>query len=373
MKKAGIYLFKLFGFSVRLDWTWFFLAILITWTLAIGYFPLHFPGLTEETYWLMGISGAVGLFLSIILHELSHSLVGRLYNIPISGITLFIFGGVAEMHDEPPSPKAEFFMAIVGPVLSIALGILFKLLFHYGVYAQWPMPLNGIFGYLGMINLLLGIFNLLPGFPLDGGRVLRSILWWWKGDLKWATNVAAQGGTWLGFILIFFGIFQFIQGAMIAGLWTFLIGFFLQSISKASYQQLLIKEIFQKESIKKYAKTDPICVESNITLQDVVDHFFYQHYYKFYPVVENKKLVGCISFNEIKEVEKEKWPLMQVKQIMQTCSPENTIDAETDVSKALEIMNTQGSGRMLVMDHGKFYGIITLKDLMDVIFIKLTL
>lgn len=372
-KKSGIHLFNLFGFEIRLDWTWLFLAILITWTLAAGYFPLHIPGLSIGTYWIMGIIGTLGLFLSIILHELCHSLVGRLYGVPISGITLFIFGGVAEMRDEPPSPKAEFLMAIAGPMLSLALGVIFYFLYQAGSYTKWSAPLNEIFGYLSMINFVVGIFNLLPGFPLDGGRVLRSILWWWKGDIKWATKIASQGGTWLGFSIILLGILQILQGALIAGIWMLLIGFFLQSISKMSYQQLFVKEIFQGETIRKYVKTNPIYVEPTITIQNLVDNFFYKHYHKLYPVVDHGKLVGCISFNEIREIGQEKWPNLQVKQVMNSCSAENSIDVETDVVKVLEMMSSQRLGRLIVTEHGKLYGIITLKDLMDITFIKLTL
>lgn len=371
-KDSSIYLFDLFGFKVKLDWTWFFLAILVAWTLAASYFPAHFPGLSINTYWLMGVFGALGLFLSIILHELSHSLVGRQYGVSISGITLFIFGGVAEMQEDSPSPKAEFLMAIAGPLMSIGLGILFYFLYKVSTYAKWPIPLNGVISYLSLINFVVGIFNLLPGFPLDGGRVLRSILWWWKGDLMWASQVAYRGGIGLAYALILLGILQFIQGAFIAGLWMFLIGFFLQAITKMSYNQLIIKELFQGQTIRKYVKTKPICVESNITLQEVVDNYFYKYYHKLYPVVEKEKLVGGVSFNEIKQVEKEKWPRIPVNQIMFPCSPENTLDVKTEVSKALQIMSTQKLGRMIVTEHNQLYGILTLKDLTDVIFIKLT-
>lgn len=373
LKKDSFYLFKLFGFEVRLDWTWFFLAILITWTLAAGYFPLRSPGLSKNVYWVMGIIGAAGLFISIILHELSHSLVGRYYGVPISGITLFIFGGIAEMRDEPPSPKAEFLMSIAGPLLSITLGIGFYLLLQLGYFAKWPTPFNAVIGYLSMINFIVGIFNLFPGFPLDGGRVLRSILWWWKNDLVWATKISYRGGIGLAYGLIFLGILQFIYGALIAGLWMFLLGFFLQYLSRMSYNQLIIKQFFQGKTLKKYAKMNPISVESNITIQDLVNNFFYKYYHRLYPVTENGKLVGCVSFNEIRQIDQDKWPEFQVSQIMLKCSPDNTMDVHTDVSKALQIMSVQKLGRMVVTDHGKLYGMITLKDLMDVISIKLTL
>lgn len=369
-KDEGLYLFKLFGFEIRLDWTWFFLAILITWTLADGYFPIKYPGYSVGYYWIMGFIGSIGLFLSIILHELCHSLVGRLYGIPFTGIKLFIFGGVAKMGAEPPSPKAEFLMAGAGPLLSIGLGVVFYALSRIGIAMNWPILLTGVLHYLGIINFVVAVFNLLPGFPLDGGRILRSILWWWSNNLKWATRIASQGGTWLGFSMIFLGIIQLIQGGLIGGLWMILIGFFLQSISKMSYQELFIKEIFRGDSIKKYVKKDPIYVESDLTLQELVEDYFYRYYHKLYPVMQNGELVGSISFDTVSETEREKWPEIRVMQVMSECSEKNMVDVETDVAKVLEIMRSHMTKRLIVTQEGKLYGIITLKDLMDVIFIK---
>lgn len=372
-QKSGIPLFKVFGFEVRLDWSWFFLVILMTWTLGAGYFPMHAPKLSANTYWIMGMLGTIGLFLSIVLHELSHSLVGRHYGVPIAGITLFIFGGIAEMRDSPLNPKSEFFMSLAGPLLSFVLGLIFYFLSQVGLNANWPMPITSVLSYLGMINFVLGIFNLLPGFPLDGGRILRAILWWWKGNLKWATGIACRGGIGLGYGLIFFGIFQFISGAFIAGIWGFLLGFFLQNMSKMSYQELLIGDIFRGERIKKYAKTNVITAPFNISLQDLVDNYFYKHYHKLYPVVENKKLVGCISFDEIKQIENEKWSILKVNQVMRECTPEITIDVNTEVPKVLQLMTSQNRSRLIVTEQGELYGIITLKDMMDIISMRISL
>lgn len=372
MHKSGLRIFSLFGFEVKLDWSWLFLAILVVWTLAAGYFPMHFPNLDKNTYWIMGIIGAIGLFLSIILHELSHSLVGRHYGVRIVGITLFIFGGISEMRDDPSSPKVELLMSIAGPLLSIVLGIVFYIFAGIGIYAKWPISMIGVVSYLSMINFVIGIFNLLPGFPLDGGRIFRSILWWWKRDLKWATQIACRAGAGLGFAMILFAIFLFIQGAFISGIWMFLLGFFLQHISRMSYQDLLIKNIFRGEHIKKYTKTNPITVDQDITLQNLADNYFYKYYHKLYPVVENGKLVGCISSNELKQIEKEKWPTLRVAQVMRKCSPDIAIDAETDVLKTLQIMTTERISRIIVTDHGELYGIITLKDLIDILTMRLS-
>jgi Zn-dependent protease/predicted transcriptional regulator len=373
VKQSGLPLCKLAGFEVRLDWSWIILAVLVSWTLAVGYFPVTFPGSNTATYWAMGIIGAIGLFLSIVLHELCHSLVGRYYGIPIKGITLFIFGGVAEMHGMPPNPKVEFLMSVVGPLFSIGLGILCYFLFQLGSYHDWPIIINGVIYYLSIINIAVGLFNLLPGFPLDGGRVFRSILWWYSGDVKWATSVASKGGVGLGFAMIVFGILLFIQGAYIAGFWMFLLGFFLQHISKVSYEDLLIREIFHHEHIKKFVKTPPISVQPHMTIQELVDNYFYHYYHKLYPVVEKGELVGCISFYEIGQVDKDQWPTRQVGQVMRQCTPDIVIDAETEVTEVLNIMTTQQLGRLIVTDHGKLYGMVTLKDMMNIIAIRMSL
>jgi Zn-dependent protease len=215
----SIRIFTLFGFEVKIDLSWVILALLITWSLAQGLFPHYFKGLTNATYWWMGIFGALGLFFSIVFHELCHSLVARKYGLPIKGITLFIFGGVASMEQEPPSAKAEFLMAIAGPASSIVLGVIFFIIRTVGIETDWSVPLTGIFTYLAFINWVLAGFNLIPAFPLDGGRVLRSALWKWKNDIRWSTRIASRVGAVFGLVLIFLGVIQFFSGNFIGGIW----------------------------------------------------------------------------------------------------------------------------------------------------------
>jgi Zn-dependent protease len=189
MFKHRITLFKLLGFEVRVDATWLFIAVLITWFLAVGYFPYKYRGLPSGAYWGMGIASGLGLFLSIVVHEFSHSLVARRYGLQMKGITLFIFGGVAEMGEEPRNAKTEFWMAIAGPITSILIGGVCHLVYRAGGRA-WSTPVAGVIAYLAWINWLLAAFNLIPAFPLDGGRVLRSALWRWKGNLGRSTRIA---------------------------------------------------------------------------------------------------------------------------------------------------------------------------------------
>ena len=230
-----ITLFKIFGFAVRLDASWIIIAALVTWSLAAAIFPHTSPGLSAATYWWMGIAGAVGFFASIVVHELCHSLVANHYKLPMKGITLFVFGGVAEMGGEPQSPKIEFLMAIAGPLSSIAIGGLFYGLARGGAGLGWPGEALGVLAYLGWINWLLAVFNLIPAFPLDGGRVLRAAIWHFKGDLMRSTEIASKIGSGFGVLLMAFAIYQLFFGYFIAAIWYFLIGMFLRNASKASF------------------------------------------------------------------------------------------------------------------------------------------
>ena len=262
-----IKLFKLLGFEVRVDWSWIIIAVLIAWSLSKGLFPSYYKNLSTQTYWWMGIIGALGLFLSIIVHEFSHSLVARRYGLPMKGITLFIFGGVAEMEDEPPSAKVEFMMAIAGPLSSILIALIFYGIHAAGKQAGLAEPINGVVGYLAWINAILAGFNLLPAFPLDGGRVLRSILWGVKKNLRWATYISSRIGSGFGILLIVLGVIQVFRGNFIGGMWWFLIGMFLQGAAKASYQQLLTRRALEGEPISRFMKSDAVTVPPSSRLK----------------------------------------------------------------------------------------------------------
>ena len=368
-----IRLFDLLGFEVSIDTSWLILALLITWTLAQGYFPYYYKNFSAATYWYMGICGAIGLFFSIIFHELSHSVVARKYGIPMKGITLFIFGGVAHMEEEPPDAKSEFLMAIAGPISSIVLAIVFYIIASYSKTAGLPEPVSAVLSYLAFINTILAAFNILPGFPLDGGRVLRSALWHWKKNIKWATKIAAEIGTGLGTLFIILGIVSIITGNFIGGLWWALIGMFLRSASGMSYQQLALRSAFEGEIVKRFMKTDPITVPSWISIQDLVENYFYKYHYKMFPVLDNSNLVGCVTTRNVKNVPKEDWNKITVKEITNKCSPENTIGINADAIKALTLMNITGNSRLMVLDNGRLSGILTLKDMMKFLSVKLDL
>jgi len=368
-----IKLFKLFGFEVKMDLSWLILAILITWTLAKGLFPAYFENFETSTYWWMGVFGAVGLFVSIVFHELSHSLIARRFDLPIRGITLFIFGGVAQMQEEPKSAKAELWMAIAGPVSSIILGgVLFGIhLLDMGM--SWGKPVHGVLLYLSIINLILAGFNLLPAFPLDGGRVLRAILWSWKNDIRKATKISSRIGSGFGVLLIVLGAISFFGGNFIGGIWWFLIGMFMRGASQQSYQHLLMREALEGETVERFMKKDPVTVTSDTPINKLVEDYIYKYHFKLYPVVQGSDLSGCVYLKQVKNVNKDEWNNRTVSDIMDKCDQNNTIDINTDAVKALSIMRKNDLSRLMVTDNSKLVGVIALKDLLDFLSLKVDL
>lgn len=368
-----ITLFRLFGFEVKIDLSWFILAALIIWSLAETFLPRLFANLPRSTYWRMAVGGAVGVFFSIVFHELCHSLVARRFGLAMKGITLFVFGGVAEMEDEPPSARAEFLMAVAGPLSSIGLGVLCYVVYMVGKGSGWPVTVHGVFGALAQINLYLAVFNLVPAFPLDGGRVLRSILWSWKANLRWATRVSSTIGSVFGIALIVLGVFFALQGAVIAGIWFFVIGMFLRSAAQMSYRQLIMRKALEGEQVRTFMKTNPISVPSSTSVERFVEDYVYRHHFKMFPVLENDTLVGCVTTRRVKEIPREQWSRRTVGEIVGGCSKENTVSPDVDAIKALSIMSKTGNSRLMVVEDGRLLGIIALKDLLEFLSVKLDL
>jgi Zn-dependent protease/CBS domain-containing protein len=371
--KHRLTLFKILGFPIKVDASWLLLALLITWSLA-HYFPLKHPGLSGSTYWLMGLAGALGLFVSIIFHELCHSLVAKQYGLPMGSITLFIFGGVAEMEEEPKTPKIEFWMAIAGPLSSIFLGIVFFWIAFYSKAAHLGIPITIVTGYLSTINIILALFNMVPAFPLDGGRVLRAILWSIKGNLRWATRISSNVGSIFGAILIVLGVLAIISGQFIAGLWWILIGTFLRRAASASYQQLLIRRQLEGFPVSQFLRHQPVTVPPDMTLDRLINEYFYHYYFKAFPVVDAGQLLGIISMDKIKQYPREEWSHLTVREAMTPPSSENSISSTADAMDALALLNRTKSSRLLVVDSNhQLLGILSLKDLLQLLSMKIDL
>jgi Zn-dependent protease/predicted transcriptional regulator len=369
----GIKLFTIFGFEVKLDWSWLILALLITWSLADGLFPVWYKGFSTATYWWMGIAGTIGLFFSVVFHELAHSLVARTRGIPMKGITLFIFGGVAEMYDEPEDPKSEILMAVVGPGMSIVIGGVLIAIYYSVKSSLGGTPVGGVISYLGFINLLLAAFNLIPAFPMDGGRILRAILWAVKKNLMSATALASKIGAGFGILLIVLGVIEFIFGNIIGGVWLALIGLFIRGASHGSYQQLLIRDALQGEKAERFMKRDPITVSPELPIDNLVEDYLYKYHYKMFPVKDGERLMGCVTVNDVKKIPREERDRHHVSEILDHCSAENSISADTDAVKILTMMRRNNKSRLMVVEGDRLIGIVTLKDMLEFLSLKLDL
>jgi Zn-dependent protease/predicted transcriptional regulator len=373
MFERRVTLFKLLGFSVRIDISWVVIASLVTWSLATGLFPHRHENLPAGVYWIMGAIGAIGLFASIVFHELCHSLVARWFGLSMSGITLFIFGGVAEMDEEPASAKIEFLMAIAGPLSSILLALFFFAMGGFGNVLQWPDPVTGVIGYLGLINMALAIFNLVPAFPLDGGRILRAALWSWKDNIRWATRVASRIGSGFGLVLIFMGLFSLLSGNVVGGIWWFMIGMFLRNAAGASYKQLITRQALQGEPVGRFMEPQPVTVPPSVSIADFIEDYVYRYHFKMFPVVDQGRVSGCVSTRQVKDVPREDWSLRTIGEIAVPCSDENTISPDADSLEAISRMNRARTGRLMVLDGDNLVGIISLKDLLKFLALKVEL
>jgi Zn-dependent protease len=366
-------LFTLFGFEVYVDASWLLLAVLIAWSLAIGIFPGIVHGLPPAFYWSMAVIATIGLLFSIVFHEMAHSLVARHFAMPIRGITLFIFGGVAEMHGEPTSAGGEFLMAVAGPVASAVLGFLLFLLYGVVDRSHGPAPVAGVLWYLGYLNWVLAVFNLLPAFPLDGGRMLRAVLWGWRKDLVWATWVASGAGNIFGILLIVLGLVGVLRGDFVGGTWTALIGLFLRGAANATYQQTIARQVLAGQPVSRFMSRQPIAVPPELAIRAFVENYVYRHHHKFFPVVRDGRLLGCISTAQIASIDPEQWDRRAVSEIMEPCSPDNVVAPEADALDAMMQMQCTGRNRLLVARGDQLFGIISLSDLLEFLTLKLDL
>jgi Zn-dependent protease len=364
-----IELFEIFGFKVRIDLSWFVVAALVTWQLSALTFPSQLPNLAPGTYWLMGIAGALAYFVSILLHELAHSVMARGYGVAIRGITLFIFGGVSEMTEDPPSAQAELMIAAAGPAAS--LGLAGALALATGL--DLPGPAVAVLGYLALLNGSLALLNLIPAFPLDGGRLLRAVLWGWGGNLRRATRISAAIGSGFGLLLVGVGVVSVLNG-FLYGVWIFVLGLFLRNAATASYQQLLLRRTLEGEPVSRFMHPDPVTVPRAISVLELVQSYIYRYHFKMFPVVDDSgRLLGCVTARQVRALPREEWDRQTVGALADRCSPENTIQAGTDAMEALSRMSRTGASRLMVVDGDRLLGILSLKDLLRFFSLKMEL
>jgi len=351
--KGGWKLGTIMGIPIRIHFSWIIVFGLISWSLSTQYFPSAAPRLPVAAYWIKGILSALMLFGSVAFHELAHSWVAVRYGMSIAGITLFIFGGVAEIKGDIPHPRAEFRIAIAGPLSSLFLSLVFFILTMNATGG-----VKALFSYLAQINLILGLFNLIPGFPMDGGRILRSAIWKKKGDFFYATRKASGIGQKIGLFFIFFGIFS-IFGRMPGGLWLMLIGWFLYATAQASYQQATLQQSLSGIKVKDIVARDLVTLPSAMPLEEAVNDYFLKYGFGGFPVMENGKYLGFITLKEIKNVRREDWGRVKVAEVVVPHNKKWEASFEDEAIRCLELMIKEDKGRIAVMDKGILVGLIT--------------
>lgn len=358
------------GIPIRVHASWFLVFLLLTWTLSTGYLPEELPGLSPARYWAMGGVAALLLFLSVLLHELGHSYVALRYRIPIERITLFIFGGVAHMRKEAPTPRAEFFIAVAGPIVSFALGAACFGLTALAESIQPPRDVQGVVmlgALLGMVNLQLGLFNLIPGFPLDGGRVLRAGLWAWGKDFYRATKQAAVVGLGFGVLLGVLG-FAVLIGALMGkldssmasnGSWVVFIGMFLFAAALASRRQAALRQALATVPVRDLMVRTVTSIPAQCSLDEAVTQYFQPYGHGSFPVVDGGQLAGLITVDEIQTVPSAMWPWRQVRQVMRPLSPSLIVEPGASLIQAMECMAQDGWDQLVVMQDGQIAGLVT--------------
>lgn len=361
---------KVIGVEIRLHYTWFVIFLLLTWSLSAGYIPSQYPSMRPALYWVIGAISSLMLFASVLAHELAHSYFAKKMGLPVAGITLFLFGGVSQIMEEPKSPEMEFKISVVGPVSSFILSGIFGLIW----LATLSLKLDAatiVLNYTALMNLALGIFNLLPAFPMDGGRILRAAVWKRKGVLLEATKISTRVGEIFAYLLMIGGfLLMFFMGNFISGIWLIFIGLFLKSGAEASLRQTIVSTALANVKIGEIMSTDIHSVEPEVSLEVVIDFYFFRYKHSGYPVIEEGKLLGMITLHDIKQVPKSRWREIKVKDIMVRLEKLTTVNPEEPALDALVKLAKMGVGRLPVLKEGKMIGIVTRSDIMRAITVK---
>ena len=369
---------RIFGIEIAINWSLIFVFLLIAWSLALGVFaPMH-PTWDPVFIWGIAIIGTILFFASLLAHELAHSLVAKAYGIPVRSITLWLFGGVSSITKEPPSPKAEFLIAIVGPLTSIILGFIFlglAALSSGGFANVGNLPILGpattLALWLGSINILLGIFNLVPGFPLDGGRVLRSIFWAVTNNLREATRWASWAGQAVAWILILIGIsmifgieIPFFGTGLLGGLWLVLIGWFLHSAAVQSYRQVVIQRALQGVPVGRLMESHVATVSPDLSVANLVHEYIMGTSERAFPVVQDDQLVGIVSLEDVRRVPREDWDVTSVRQIMTPQGQLTTATPDEDANEALNEIASHDVNQVPVVKDGRLVGMLRRSDIL---------
>ena len=348
------------GIEIGVNWSWLVVFALIVWTLAATVFPDRSPGFSDATYLAMAVVAAVLFFGSLLLHELGHALVARREGVEIEGITLWLFGGVAKFKGMFPSAGAEFRIAIAGPLVSLVIGVAFVLL---ATVPGLPEAVDAVVTYLGYINLVLLVFNLLPALPLDGGRVLRSILWQTKGDFVRATNTAAGVARLFAYFFIAFGLFEVFFLSSFAGVWLAFLGWFLLQAAAAEARHLVVRQALGGLRVRNLMVRDPVVVPAGLSLGEFLDQVVSTHRYTTYPVVDDGRAVGLLPFRSVATVPRGEWDTRSVRDSMLPLDRVPLLGSEDELVDALSALGESDVHRGLVLEDGRLVGLLSITDL----------
>lgn len=359
MTRPNVPLGRILGIPIGLDYSWFLIFALLTWMLAGSYYPAEFKDWPPLLYWFMGAATAILLFGSVLLHELGHSIVALRFKVPVRSITLFLFGGVAQIGAELPSARAEFFIAIAGPIVSLALAVVFTVLQPAVAAVE---PLFGLVKYLAYINFALVLFNLIPGFPLDGGRVFRAVVWAATKDMRRATLIAANSGRFFGFLFIFFGVWNMLNGNFGGGLWIAFIGWFLDNAASQQVHQVVFQGLLAGHTVSQAMSTHCATVPADLTLQQLVDEHVLGTGRRCFLVHRGTDTVGLMTLHRIKEVPRSDWGTTTAAQVMLPLAELKRISPATELQAALQLMDRDGVNQLPVMADSQVTGMLSRED-----------
>ena len=348
------------GIRIGINWSWLIVFALIVWSLASGVFPSTTPGFSDGEYIALAVAAALLFFASLLLHELGHALQARREGVEIEGINLWLFGGVAQFKGDFPSAGAEFRIAIAGPLVSLALGVLFVLV---AAFAGLPNAVDGVVAWLGFTNLILLAFNLLPALPLDGGRVLRSALWYFRGDLRWATWVASGIGRGFGFLFIGLGLFMLIVEGAFSGAWLAFVGWFLLQAATTEARYVATKQALDGIRVRDLMIRQPVTVEAGLSLGQFMDEVAWSRRYTTYPVLEQGIPIGLLAFRSVASVPRDEWNTRLVRDAMIPREQVPVLDEDEPAIDALAELSTSEVNRGLVVDNGRLAGFLSITDL----------
>ena len=359
--KAHIKLGRIFGVAIGLHYSWIIIALLVTLSLR-AQFAMEHPNWDGSTTWGIAIITGLLFFVSILLHELSHAAVARLRGIPVRAITLFALGGVAQIEKDAADAKSEFWMGIIGPIASIVIGVVclaFAWLLGWNFSAETNSPPTAMFMWLGYINIALAVFNMIPGFPLDGGRVLRAVVWWITGDANRSTRIASRVGQLVALGFIMLGILRFFSGAGFGGLWIAFIGWFLLDAARASGAQVEITERLTGLRVGDVMTRQFATVDANSNLQTFIQEHLLPTGHRCFVVLEQGRPAGIITPHEVKAIDRARWPYTTVGDVMRSLETLRSVGPERPVAEALEMMGREDVNQMPVVQHGTLTGIIS--------------